>query len=102
MGGHIRVVLVEIEQRMNEVGLVVLEHIGGNMPFLHDELMGNVEAVENHVKHFDVIARRLTLTVEKLEGTEIPVADDDQRMLIGILREVVGSRQRQRQTKQKG
>ena len=72
------------------------------LPAKVDELMGNVEAVENHVKHFDVIARRLTLTVEKLEGAEVPVADDDQRMLIGILREVVGSRQRQGQTKQKG
>ena len=95
-------VLIEIEEGMNEVSLAVLEHVGGNMPFLHDELMGNIETFENHVEDVNVIACGLPLAVEELERTEIPVADDDQRVFVGIFRELVGSRESQRQTKQDG
>jgi hypothetical protein len=72
------------------------------MPLLHDELMGDIETVENHVEDVNVIACGLPLAVEELERTEIPVADDDQRMFVGIFRELVGSRESQRQTKQEG
>jgi hypothetical protein len=102
MSGDVGMVLIEIEEGMNEVSLAVLEHVGGNMPFLHDELMGNIETFENQVEDINVIACRLALAVEELERTEIPVADDDQRVFVGIFWELVGSRESQRQTKQEG
>jgi hypothetical protein len=102
MSGDVGMVLIEIEECMDEVGLAVLEHVGGHMPLLHDELMGNIETVENHVEDVNVIACGLPLAVEELERTEIPVADDDQRVFVGIFRELVGSRESQRQTKQEG
>jgi hypothetical protein len=60
------------------------------MPFLHDELMGNVELVENQVKYVDVISGRLSLGVNELEGTEVPVAYNNQWILLGISEVIIG------------
>jgi hypothetical protein len=60
------------------------------MPFLHDELMGNVELVENQVKYVDVISGRLSLGVNELEGTEVPVAYNNQWLLLGISEVIIG------------
>ena len=43
-------------QRMQQVGLVVKEHVAGRLPLLHDELMRYLQSVKNHVKHLDIIA----------------------------------------------
>ena len=74
---------------MDEVGIVLLEHVGGHVPFLHHKLVWNVELVENEVEHVDIITGRLPVDVDELEGAEVPVADDNQRVLLGIA-EVVG------------
>jgi hypothetical protein len=60
------------------------------MPFLHDELMGNIELVENQVKYVDVISGRLSLGVNELKGAEVPVAYNNQRFLLGISELIVG------------
>jgi hypothetical protein len=60
------------------------------MPFLHDELMRNVESVENQVKYVDVISGRLSLGVNELEGTEVPVAYNNQWLLLGISEVIIG------------
>jgi hypothetical protein len=100
MSGDVGGVPIEIEEGMNEVSLAVLEHVGGHMPLLHDEFVRDIETVENQVEDINVIACGLPLAVEEFERTEVPVADDDQRVFVGIFRELVGSRESQRQTKQ--
>ena len=69
---------------MDEVGITLFEHLGGDVPFLHDKLVGNAELVENQVEHVDIVSSRLSFNVDELEWTEIPVADYNQRMLLGV------------------
>jgi hypothetical protein len=102
VGHRIGSVFIEGVQGVYKVSLMFLKNLCGDVPFLHDELMGNIETFENHVEDVNVIACGLPLAVEELERTEIPVADDDQRVFVGIFRELVGSRESQRQTKQEG
>jgi hypothetical protein len=52
--------------------------------------MGNVELVENQVKYVDVISGRLSLGVNELEGTEVPVAYNNQWLLLGISEVIIG------------
>ena len=49
MGRHVGAVLIEVEKGMDEVGLVLLEHISCHIPFLHDELAGNFQLVKDEV-----------------------------------------------------
>ena len=74
---------------MDEVGLTVLEHVGGYMPFQHDELVWDIEPVENEVKHVDVVSGGVSIDVDELERTKVPVAGNNQGMLLCIV-EVVG------------
>ena len=85
-------ILEEEVQGVDEVGLAVIERIGGYVPFLHDKLVRNVEPVENEVEHVDVVSGRLSFNVDELKRAEVPVAYNNQRVLLGIA-EVVGSRE---------
>ena len=78
---------------MGEVGLMALKHIGGYMPFLHDELVWNVEPVENKVEYVDVVSGGFSFDVDELERTEVPVAGNNQRMLLCIAEAVGGMEQ---------
>ena len=77
---------------MDKVGLSLLEHIGGHVPFPHDELMRDVEFVEHKVEHIDVVPGGLSLRVYELKGLEVPVADNNQRFLLCVA-EIVGGRE---------
>ena len=75
---------------MDEVGLASLELAGGHVPILHDELVGDVELVKNDVEDVDVVSRGFSLGVDELEGAEVPVADDDQRVLLAVAKGIGG------------
>ena len=85
-------ILKEEIERVYDVGLTSFEHVCGNVPVLHDKLVWDTELVENHVEHIDIVSGRLSFNVDELEGTEVPVAGYNQRMLLCIAK-VVGSRE---------
>ena len=76
-------VVVE-RQGMNQVGLTLLETFRSLIPLLHQVTVRNLQTVENHVQHLDVIAIGLSLVVVEFIGREFPVAYDDERMLLSI------------------
>ena len=82
-------ILEEKVQRVDEVGLAIIEHIGSYVPFLHDKLVRDVKPVENEVEHVDVVSGRLSFNIDKLKGAEVPVAYNNQRVLIGIAEFIV-------------
>ena len=84
VGRHVGGVLVEGIQRVDEVGLVALEHISGHVPLLHDNLVRDAKLVKDEVEYVDIVPGGLALDVDELKGPEVPVADDDQRALLGI------------------
>ena len=92
LGGDVGGVMVVGIEGVDEVGLTLFEHFGGEVPLLHDELMGDVEAVENLVEYLDVIAGGLTFVIEKLERLEVPVADNDKGLFLGITKGFLGGR----------
>ena len=54
------------------------------MPFLHYKGVGDVELVKNKVEDIDIISGGLPLAIYKLKRTEVPVADNNQWLLICI------------------
>ena len=46
--------------------------------------MWDVQLVENDVKQFDVIARRLAIVIQELVGRQFPVTDNDKRSLLVV------------------
>ena len=87
---------------MDKVGLAVFEHVGGCVPFLHNELVRDAELVEDQVENLYVVSGRLPLTVDELKRTEVPVADNDQRILFGIAETISSMDRRQKSEKVKG
>ena len=69
---------------MDEVGLTVFEGLGCLVPFLHDKLMGDVQLVQYEVEYLDIIAVGLSVVITELVGREFPVADNNQRVLLGV------------------
>ena len=51
--------------------------------------------VEHEVEHLDVIAVGLARIVAELIGRELPVADDDERVLVGVFARILGARRLQ-------
>ena len=81
---------------MNEVSVMVFEHHRGLVPLLRHKLMGNVQTVQNQVEDIDIISRWLAIGIEEFERSEIPVADDGQRVMLGVTIEFLGLSRRNR------
>jgi hypothetical protein len=79
-------------QSVYQVGLAVFEHCGGDVPFLHHELMGNAQLVEYQIEYLDVVACRLSLVTEVFKGQEVPVADNDKRAFLSVAVEVISDK----------
>ena len=79
-----RTLIVEIGQGVDEISIMVLEHHGGLMPLLHHKLVRNIQTAKNQVKNLDIISRRLAVGIKELKRSEVPVADDGQRVILSI------------------
>ena len=90
LGHHIRRMIIVIRQRVDEVGLAMVEHLHGHIPLLHHKLVRNAQPVEYQVEHFDVITVGHALRVQEFERRKVPVAYDDQGMLLGESKGVLG------------
>jgi hypothetical protein len=69
---------------------MLLEHLGGDVPLLHNVFVGDVESVEDQVQYLDVIARGVAFGIQELEGLEVPVTGDDKGFLLGVAEGVLG------------
>jgi hypothetical protein len=70
---------------------MVLKGLCGLCPFLHNELMRNLQLVQDETEDLYIIAIRFTLVVSELVWREFPVTDDDQWALFGIFTRQLGS-----------
>ena len=68
----------------DEVCFTTLKGFCGHIPLLHYIAVRDVQTIENDVKHLDVIAIRFALVVAELIRWELPVADNDERLLFRI------------------
>ena len=68
----------------------MLEQTGSLIPFAHVEFVGYFQAGQNEVQHLDVIAGRLAVAAQKLEGTEVVVRNHHQRTVVGKSKKVLG------------
>lgn len=90
LGLDIRTRLVIDRECVDEICLMGKEHVTGRLPFLHHELMGYLQTVENDIKYLNVISCRFAFAIKELKRTEVPVACHYQRMLVSKAIEVLG------------
>ena len=75
-----------------EVGLSALKGLCGHIPLLHHITVGDVQTVEDDVKHLDVIAVRLAFVVAELIGRELPIADNHEWLILRIFMYLLGGK----------
>ena len=90
LGHHVRRMIIVIRQRVDEVGLAMVEHLHGHIPLLHHKLVRNAQPAEYQVEHFDVITVGHTLRVQEFERRKVPVAYNGHGMLFGESKGVLG------------
>ena len=77
---------LEVErQGVDEVGLATGKHLVDAVPLLHDEFVGDFHLRQYQVEHLDIVARWLTVGIQELEGLEVPVGSNHQRVLVSIV-----------------
>ena len=82
---HIGVASVAAGIGQDDVGITALEGLQGDAPVFHHEPAGQFQFVHHGLHHIDIAARGLSLVVQELIGRFVPVADNDDGALLGVL-----------------
>ena len=70
----------------DEIGIAALKGLGGLAPLAEDDAVGDVELLEDLLQQFNVVACRLAMVVAVFIGREVPVAGDDEGIVLRVVK----------------